>query len=69
SVHGTGTIRFRVRDTTIDGQDMELSGASTSLTPQLAVILSCCVAPTSNAKVVVLSARLSREFTQDGFPQ
>lgn len=45
------------------------SGASTSLTPQLAAVLSCMAASTSNSKVVVRSARLSSEFTLDGAQQ
>jgi hypothetical protein len=44
----------------------QASVASTSSTPQLAVVLSCAAASTSNTKVVVQSARLSREFTLDG---
>jgi hypothetical protein len=61
-------VRVAVEDgeqqsVTEPASDIGLSGASTSLTPQVGVVLSAAAACTSNTKVVVPSARLSSKFT------
>lgn len=62
-------LRVRPKSVTELGSPYSASAASTSLTPQLASVLSHPAASTSNTKVVVPSARLSSQFTPDGIQQ
>jgi hypothetical protein len=66
--HSCARVRVAVEDeeqrsVTEPASDIGLSAASTSITPQVALALSACMASTSNTKVVVQSARFLSKFT------